>query len=224
MGVRPISRHLGSCRPKPRSDASLVPKERVAPSTLGFIHGGESAIRSGSYLRFERPLDGRVGTPRVILSSISSSPKAVSRFPGVTRSRLRVTLALPPSPALRQPHPQQTSPFHLRGPGNGQGRAGESPPTPHGYLLPPPRPQILLVVAGGCLRIRVCESLSGVALGLGPRAEAPDLVLGPPRPGRPCVTGLFVPHAPPPSRCGTVHPGGCCCCSCCAGRCSGGRR
>ncbi|KAM5208375.1 gastric inhibitory polypeptide receptor isoform 2-T2 [Hipposideros larvatus] len=122
--------------------------------------------------------------------------KMVPRFPIVSRSRLRVTLALPPSAALGQPRPQQTPPAcHRRCSRNSWGWARESRveslPRP---LLTRLSRQILTCggSAGSCLRVRVQEFRSREALGR--RAEAPGFALGPSRPRCSCVTG---PPSPP---------------------------
>ena len=149
------------------SDASLVPKERIVPLTLGFIHSRESLIRSSSYPRLKTLWESGNFKSHFKLRALLS--KAVPRFPGVSRSILRVTLALLPSTALRQPHSQQTAPFYRRCPRNSRERARESgvgsrsPPTPH-HSPAPPR---ITTLGGGGRCLRVPESLCGVALGLG---------------------------------------------------------
>lgn len=125
--------------------------------------------------------------------------KMVPRFPIVSRSRLPVTLVLPPSAALGQPRPQQTPPSSTAAApetAGGEPRNHVSNPS----LAPSSRvsPQILTCVDSGerCLRVRVYEFRSRVALGR--KAEGPDFALGPSRPRCPSVTGP--PSLPMPRR------------------------
>lgn len=86
---------------------------------------------------------------RLTISTPSLLSKAVPRFPGVCRSRLAVTLTLPPSVALGQPPAQQTPPFHLCCPSNSQGRPGNHLRGPAHHRSPThsctsPSPQIIM--------------------------------------------------------------------------------
>lgn len=179
----------------------------------------------------------RVETPRVILSSVPHGlcvllSEAGPRSPAVPRSRLRGTLALRPSAALGQPNRalcKQPLPPPLPqqrwGPGPGVTCWIPASPTPHAPHSPVPKSS--RVGAGGFLRVHSYEPREPGGAGAGGRrAEAPDSVLEPFRPDWDCprVTRPLAPHAPPPSRCRPVRPGGCFCCSCCGGCCSGGRR
>ena len=154
--------------------------------------------------------------------------KVVPRFPRVSRSRLRVTLELPvqrnskaTAPSANTPLP---SPLPQQQPGAGRGiRCWRSVSAHSSRLTPsPPGPKSSLVVVGGAVS-GVRDSLSRGRWGWERRQR---LLILPrtPRPGCPCVTGPFVPHALLPTRCPPVHPGGCCFCSRCGSRCSGAQR
>ena len=153
--------------------------------------------------------------------------KVVTRFPRVSRSRLRVTLEFPfqrsskaTAPSANTPLP---SPLPQQQPGAGRGiRCWRSVSAHSSRLTPLPGPRSSLVVVGGAVS-GVRDSLRG---GRWRWERRQRLLILPrtPRPGCPRVTGPFVPHALLPTRCPPVHPGGCCFCSRCGSRCSGARR